>query len=167
VLLNWKSEWTFQKACRDLGFPGSIKNTIIWTIKAMLMMIVVAIIISFVSMKFGIYDQDKIISKINGLPIYVLAVAVLIAPIGEELLFRGFLLRWVSEKVDSDILGIVISSIVFGVLHMGYGSVVEVFGTMTIGLVLGYTFIRSKSITPCIVVHMVYNLLSLWTLRTF
>jgi membrane protease YdiL (CAAX protease family) len=57
--------------------------------------------------------------------------------------------------------GVVLSAILFGLSHITYGSVVEVAGVLAVGLVLGTVFVRAKSITPCIAIHLIYNLISI------
>lgn len=56
----------------------------------------------------------------------------LLVSLGEEVFFRGFLLR---------IIGVVPQAIVFGVMHyIGYASLLEVAYALSIGLLLGYAY---------------------------
>ncbi len=137
---------------KKLGFPGKLSTTAIYSVAGFIAMFALLVIVGIASMAFGFDDQYKIYEKIGDLPWYMLMLAVLLAPICEELFFRGLLVPR---------FGVVISAIVFGLLHFTYGSILEVVGVMAIGLVLGMVFKKSKSITPCIVVHLLYNLLSI------
>jgi membrane protease YdiL (CAAX protease family) len=137
---------------RKLAFPGDLKNTVIYTVLCLVAMFTLLLVLGFASIMLGFNDQQKIVDKLSGLPWYVLALAVVIAPISEELFFRALLVPRI---------GIIASSVLFSVSHLAYGSVMEVVGVLAVGLVLGSTFRMSKSITPCITAHLIYNLLSI------
>ena len=98
--------------------------------------------------------------KVQYLPLF--AGAVLIAPVAEELLFRGFLLNlWVPRWGIA--AAVIASSAFFGVLH--YANAVFATG---MGIVLALTYLRCDSLWPGIVLHAAYNLLSLnWVLGGF
>lgn len=161
----WKG--TVRKTLEHLGFPGSLKNTIIYTLGGLATIFTVLFILGLVATLLGFADQQNVMDKIvslmrstNGL-IFVVVGAVLIAPISEELFFRAFLLPRI---------GIVFSSLFFGVVHVGYGSIVEIVGAVLMGAVFALIFRSSKSITPCILLHMTYNafvLFIIWLLRVY
>ena len=96
----------------------------------------------------GISDEGKVAKVVA----FVLLFAVTIGPIGEELLFRGYL----AKKT-----GILASSVMFGLAHYFYGSVVEMAAAVTIGLILAAYVKYEGNVYPAIAVHMVYNAASL------
>ena len=75
-----------------------------------------------------------------------------IAPVFEELLFRGFILRNMSRV--SQRFGIISSAILFGLFHMNIPQFVS---ATFFGLVIGYVAIKSDSIFPCIILHAFNN----------
>lgn len=84
--------------------------------------------------------------------IYVLSVAI-ITPVKEEILFRGILYRFLERKYNF-LVGIIISSFIFGILHGG------LLITATImGIVLAMLYKKTQSIIPSIILHIVWNLL--------
>ncbi|PIE93062.1 CPBP family intramembrane metalloprotease [Bacillus fungorum] len=84
--------------------------------------------------------------------IYVLSVAI-ITPVKEEILFRGILYRFLEKKYNF-LVGIIISSFIFGILHGG------LLMTATImGMVLAMLYKKTQSIIPSIILHIVWNLL--------
>jgi uncharacterized protein len=83
-----------------------------------------------------------------GTPLYFLVFTFLIAPINEEILFRGFLVPRI---------GIVLSAIIFAVLHLSYLSISEFLAAFFFALLAGYVFKRTKSLYPSIVAHMLVN----------
>ncbi|PEC21572.1 CPBP family intramembrane glutamic endopeptidase [Bacillus cereus] len=84
--------------------------------------------------------------------IYVLSV-VIITPVKEEILFRGILYRFLEKKYNF-LVGIIISSFIFGILHGG------LLITATImGIVFAMLYKKTQSIIPSIILHIVWNLL--------
>lgn len=82
----------------------------------------------------------------------VLMLAVL-APVMEEVLFRGILLEAVREKYSSG-RAIVVSALMFGVIHIIPQQVVNAF---VIGLILGFIYVRTDSLWPVIIIHALNN----------
>lgn len=87
-------------------------------------------------------------------------VIVLLAPVVEELLFRGFLFqrfaaKWGTEK------GIFIVAILFG------GFYADLIGAFAISIVLSIVYIRTKSLLMAINIHFLYNLTLFMTFRVF
>jgi len=83
--------------------------------------------------------------------------AVVTAPIAEEIIFRGFLMRGFGASRLGAMGAIALSSIVFAVVHVQYN-----LPTMTMvlgmGLVLGVMRWRSGSTTLAIMLHAAWNL---------
>jgi membrane protease YdiL (CAAX protease family) len=76
---------------------------------------------------------------------------VIIAPICEEILFRGYLLGRLSYKFGVR-KGIIFSSIIFGVLH-----ITNMFGAAMFGVILCVLYLKSNSLITSIIVHASYN----------
>ena len=77
---------------------------------------------------------------------------IIIAPVTEELLFRGVVLNALSP-VDR-IFGLVATSLLFGLMH---GNFNQMFNGFLLGLLLGYIALKSGSVVPSIIVHMIAN----------
>ncbi|EJP86946.1 CPBP family intramembrane glutamic endopeptidase [Bacillus cereus] len=92
--------------------------------------------------------QNSLIQSI----IYVLSVAI-ITPIKEEILYRGILYRFF-EKKYSFLVGTIISSFIFGILHGGFPIT-----AMIMGIVFAMLYKKTQSIVPSIILHIVWNLL--------
>lgn len=82
----------------------------------------------------------------------------IITPIKEEILFRGVLHGFIDKKWNFW-LGLLISSAIFGVLHLGYPISA---GIMGIAFVVLYKLTRSL-VTP-IILHMVWNAFAVVTM---
>lgn len=88
--------------------------------------------------------------------INIIAVVVL-GPISEELLFRGFILERLSRCMNIYV-AIVIQAVLFGIMH---GNLVQGSFVIILGIVGGYLACAHKSIIPAIIVHAMQNGLSL------
>ena len=87
-------------------------------------------------------------------PWWLVLLAFSIAPgICEELAFRGFILSGFSQRGRTG-LAIVMSSVLFGAMHMFPQ---QVFNAALLGLVLGLLAVRSNSLLPGILFHIMYN----------
>ena len=82
----------------------------------------------------------------------VLLYTCILAPITEELLFRGFLLK--SLSVVSTRFGVIVTALLFGLMH---GNVQQGILGVLVGLFLGKIVIRHNSLTPSIMVHIALN----------
>lgn len=81
-------------------------------------------------------------------------VVGLLAPLAEEMVFRGAILRSLLRWKSNPWMGIVISAILFAVIHMNPAQMPHAF---LIGLLLGWMYWRTDSIVPGVVYHWVNN----------
>jgi len=79
---------------------------------------------------------------------------VIAAPVFEEILFRGIILKGLLNKY-SPVTAIVISSILFGIAHMNPWQFIAAF---TIGIFVGWIYYRTSSLLLAIVIHATANL---------
>ena len=89
--------------------------------------------------------------------VLMVAIGGILAPIGEEMLFRGALYTWLRDKwgVWPAVAG---SSVIFGAFHVNpYWAVV----TAVIGVVLAMVYEKSGSMWPAAMVHGTYNSLGI------
>jgi len=87
----------------------------------------------------------------------MLAAAILVAPAGEEVLFRGFLFRGFVHSDRSAWIGIIVISIMWAALHVQYDwtGIVQIFFA---GLLLGFIRWRSGSTVLTFILHALFNL---------
>lgn len=78
--------------------------------------------------------------------------ACIIAPVTEELLVRGFVLKNLSRV--SQRLGILLSAFLFGLMHE---NLLQFLFTFPLGILLAYITIRHNSLIPSILVHISVN----------
>ena len=83
-----------------------------------------------------------------------MAIAVILcAPIFEEALFRGVILRGFLRKT-TPFQGIVVSGLCFGALHV---LPIHVFFASIVGFALGYVYYRTRSLGLVILIHFINN----------
>ena len=83
------------------------------------------------------------------------AVICLLAPIGEELIFRGAVLHKLLEwKPERRWLMITFSAVLFAVAHMNPAQIIH---PLLIGLLLGWMYERTGSIIPGVAYHWANN----------
>jgi len=94
-------------------------------------------------------------------PVVVILCAAVVPALAEELLFRGLVLQ-AFRGMAKNWGAIAISAIAFGLFHM---SAHRIFPQATLGVLLGVMVMRTGSLWPAIVAHMIHNgLLVGWAL---
>jgi hypothetical protein len=78
----------------------------------------------------------------------------LLAPLSEELVFRGAVLKALLQWKQNPWVGIVISAVLFALIHM---NPVQMPHAFLVGLLLGWMYYRTDSIVPGVVYHWVNN----------
>jgi membrane protease YdiL (CAAX protease family) len=96
------------------------------------------------------------------IPLIVLSVAIL-APVTEELLFRGALLRALLRRTTPNV-AVFVAAGVFGLVHVAgdpsAGSLVALPAIILLGVVSGYQAVKSGDLTRSILLHVGFNALS-------
>lgn len=88
--------------------------------------------------------------------ILVLSVAV-VAPIYEEIIFRGILLKGMAKKINP-IGALIISALFFALVHMNIPQGINAF---LLGMVIGAIYLKTKSIYLSIFAHFINNLMAI------
>ena len=92
-------------------------------------------------------------SVYNAGPFMQFLSVCLVAPIMEEVLFRGFILGALKKEMHPWI-AISVSAIIFAVAH---GTPIGIMYTLLLGLLMGWLTVTFKSIIPSVLLHMAYN----------
>jgi uncharacterized protein len=94
----------------------------------------------------------------------LLVFTALTAGITEEVIFRGYLQPRLQIIFRSPFLGILISSVLFGLLHYGYGTAFNVIAPFFIGFVFAFYYWQFRNIKVLIICHSLWDLLALYSL---
>ncbi len=95
----------------------------------------------------------------GSLPLFWIVICV-VAPISEELLFRGFFYKGLSRSRLGVAGAIIVISLCWAIIHLQY----DIFIIATIfvhGLVLGTARAKTRSVVPAILMHVAINLVAM------
>ena len=98
-------------------------------------------------------EQDFVDLAHNPIGILVLCI---IAPIAEEYLIRGLMMRKMLRWNISPWYAIIASSIMFGLIHLNPA---QIPGPIILGIVMAWMCYRTKSLIPGIIIHITNNTL--------
>ena len=130
-------------------------------------LVVPLLIVSYIFITYGWFDYilfsiptgdmfESAMEYFNSLPIVILLIETcVIAPIFEETLYRGILLKGLINKYSSK-KAIFYSALIFGIAHLNIPQGINAF---LLGLILGTVFYYTKSIYLCMIMHFANNLL--------
>ena len=115
-------------------------------------------------------EMSEVTAPVNWWLLVILAVVI--APLAEEILFRGLLQGAMVRLLRSRWIAIVVSAAIFSVLHLairdnpsaGEAPVAQVEtipSLFLLGLALGYSYEKSRSLYRPMVIHLAFNALSL------
>lgn len=95
---------------------------------------------------------------INTWPLYITAfVAIIIAPLTEELMFRGFIKKF----IKNDILFVIVSSLIFGSLHVAVAGSLQqllfIIPYSLLGLAFSLNYVKTRNIASNIFLHSAWN----------
>lgn len=98
---------------------------------------------------------EEALTNIMGRPVGYIVVGIL-APLGEEMVFRGAILRTLLRAFNERWawIAIAISAMAFGAVH---GNMPQFFHATLIGLLLGWMYLKTDSIFPGVVFHWINN----------
>lgn len=98
-------------------------------------------------------NMQEIFAMMMQHPLGVVAITIM-APVVEELLFRGAIQGHLLRKWKKPLWAIVVSSLIFGIVH---GNWVQAPFAFVVGLALGWIYYHTGSLLPGILMHFVNN----------
>ncbi len=96
----------------------------------------------------GINLPTNVAGIYSGFPLWFFILTFTLIPFNEEVLFRGFMIPRV---------GIIVSALVFAILHLSYLSISEFVAAFIYGVLAGYTFKKTGSLYTTIIAHALVN----------
>ena len=86
--------------------------------------------------------------------IFLFLAVVIMAPIGEEIVFRGFLQKFLEEHWKDITRAVLVTSLFFAMIHFNPFWTVQIY---LLGVILGFLSWKTNSIIPSIVLHSMNN----------
>lgn len=145
---------------REVGlrsFPKSYWVKIIgWTIGLIIATILLSYVLEFL-FEIGTDNSKTESLQVRLTPLnFIIAFgsAAIISPVYEEIFYRGFLYRWIRSKYGVGI-GMFVSSVIFMLVHIPtYNSLPYTFLS---GLVFAWTYEKTNSVYPSMIIHGLFN----------
>ncbi|MBC7640801.1 MAG: CPBP family intramembrane metalloprotease [Flavobacterium sp.] len=91
----------------------------------------------------------------------LLTFTCITAGVTEELIFRGYLMPRLQLFFNKNWVSIAISSILFGLMHIGYGTLMQLVGPLFIGIVFAIHYQKYRNIKILIFCHFFWDFMSL------
>ncbi|MBD7937462.1 MULTISPECIES: CPBP family intramembrane glutamic endopeptidase [Cytobacillus] len=147
--LNWQS----------LGLRPFAKSywlpIIGWTIFLIVGSVLLVILMDLFSVGVENKKTASLTAELNGLTILIAFIsAAIVSPIYEEILYRGFIYRWLRAKCNIG-LSMLISSTIFTVVHLPTYNTLPV--NFFSGLIFAWTYEKTGSIYPAMIIHSIFN----------
>ena len=164
IPLLWFLKSRQQPIFKQLRLNPISKETLVFSIMLSLGVIILSdeldrIIQSFFPAPDYIVDLNGLLRPDTLLGFILLFIAVaIIAPIGEELLFRGFLQQALEKHWHDVTRAILITALLFSMIHMNPYWFVQIY---ILGVLLGFIAWKSKSVIPALVLHGMNNAMAM------
>lgn len=151
IIFLWrKVDW------KELGFTKFKWEDLALGCGFLLFVYFFSIINNLVMTMLGVVTQAEtifdVLKEIDSLGMFVLA-SIVVAPIFEEIFFRGFLFKGFRQKYGWKI-ALIVSSLIFSLFH---GQVATLIPTFLLGSLFAYIYQRTESIFPSIIMHFMVN----------
>ena len=100
-------------------------------------------------------EYDEIMElAMGGSPFFLVLAIVILAPLVEELIFRGLVMGHLLTKMKRP-FAILLSSIIFGAIHL---NMLQIIYAALMGALLALVYVRSRSIWAAIIAHSGFNM---------
>jgi membrane protease YdiL (CAAX protease family) len=139
--------------------PISVRTTLtmvvppaLLLVPALMMTVIAALNLLVLVAPLSPWEESLFSRMADGSVAATLAVCV-VAPLLEEMLFRGIVLRGFLQRY-ARWHAIVGSAVLFGAAHL---NIYQFLVGLVLGLVLGWLYERTRSLIPCIALHATYN----------
>ncbi len=103
--------------------------------------------------EYLIIETDYLIPDLSIISLLMLTlVMVFLVGLVEELIFRSILQNRLEVFLGSR-RGIIMTSILFGLMSSGYGNIVEIFYAFLVSFIIGYMFYKTRSLPLVAMIH--------------
>ncbi|MHC1756405.1 MAG: lysostaphin resistance A-like protein [Methanosarcina sp.] len=107
--------------------------------------------------EYFIIETNYLIPDLS-IPTLLILTLIMVFLVGliEEIIFRSILQNRLEVLLGSR-GGLIITSVLFGLMHSGYGNISEIFYTFAVGFIIGYMFYRTRSLPLVTMIHGFIN----------
>lgn len=169
LIVGWQLKDTMK--AQFLDFKKDIKNNLLYGgVIGILLIYAFQILGGLLTMFLGgaevSENQQAVETILTSYPAIMIVVTCLLAPIAEEMMFRGIVFGWVYEWNPK--AAHLVSALFFGFIHImaavfmgNLAEWVQIFSYFFMGLALSYLYEKQNNIYVPIMTHMLNNILSI------
>lgn len=152
----------YKLSWKDIGIRKLSWRDFLWTVVALIFLIIVSIAVLMIMEKMGIsFENSKTETVQNDKSIYAFCIAVIgaavISPIYEEVLYRGVFYTFFRDRYGIW-GGVLISSIIFTVVHIPTYNTLPV--NFLSGVVFAWLYEKTNSILSAMTAHALFNFIA-------
>ncbi|RWY53945.1 CPBP family intramembrane glutamic endopeptidase [Mucilaginibacter gilvus] len=118
-------------------------------------------IIAGLLMVFKLFKRSDAMAGIAQFSILLKVFISLTAAVVEEFVFRGYLMPRLQLFYKSVHWPVIITSVLFGLAHMRWGTIVNVLGPMFIGFIFAYHYQKYRNIKVLMACHFLWDIVGL------
>ncbi len=145
----------FLKEANLVGFSGRMVLPIILLAVFSVLMIQCAFELLPIPEAWMLEYEESVVEIMGGSLISIILANVIMAPVVEEVIFRGLVLSRLRRAMPT-VLAVFITSITFGLLH---GQILWICYAACLGIMMGFIAINCKSTLASMLYHLIFNLL--------
>jgi membrane protease YdiL (CAAX protease family) len=159
IPILWLSLRKYNASWRNLGLRDFSFRSLVLGIGLLLLSFVFNLAYSQL---LGVFDLSvqpdfSLLFEETSSPWLVFLAGVVIAPVIEEIIFRGFIFAGLVKRYGWQKAAL-ISAIIFALIHMQPLAFLPI---VLLGLIFSYLYFKSGSIWPAVAIHMITNALGL------
>lgn len=155
--------WRRMRAGRDSGIHFGLRHLnmpmILWGV---LLVVASGIVIEPLLVLFPTEAYEGVQQAI-GLGGWAILSSVVAAPILEEVFFRGLVFESCRERLGKG-GALLMSALLFGAIHI---VPVQMINAFVVGLILGYVYLKTRSLLSVIIIHAINNAIAYATMAFF
>ena len=134
--------------------------------KIMFLSLVCAIIVGVSVKLMGLNNKSDITDKLMHI-IQKNKLLILLVPftagITEELICRGYMLTRLEMLINKPSVSIAVSAIIFGILHISYGTIGQMLIPLCLGLIFAVYYYKYRNIKLIILCHFLWDFIVIYT----
>lgn len=146
---------------RNFGGEASMKEKIRWVILTVVVVYLFLMVVTPLLPSGSADNQKELEIMFSQQALGITLYGAVLGPIIEELVYRGIFMNyfWNQNNRKNDILAVVISGLIFGLMHEPALSLYLVVYSF-IGMAFGTLYLKTRDIRCSMLAHMIYNGLS-------
>lgn len=123
--------------------------------------LIIGLILQLLGLKPDESSKMSEIVKIMKPHFALLLFTCITAGVTEEFIFRGYLMPRLQLFFNNNYAAIIISSLFFGIMHIGYGTLFQVLGPLFIGIVFAIHYQKFNNLKILIFCHFLWDFMQL------